>query len=179
MPHSLLKSNRPTNHLLRPRRGVGSIPETPSGLRSSFINPPCPLEQSRGKKVGVSGKGRRGSPSTTERRPRGSGLETAPVFSQRGKRARFVVRSSLPPVEKPCPLSPHTGFSCHYPEPWEKRKKMGASLLVCGAKQRGFQGGWPSWSQDAVQEGGQGAERPLEGESEAFSPKKPMGKRAD
>jgi hypothetical protein len=36
-------------------------------------------------------------------------------FPQRGKRARFVVCSSLPSVEKPCPLTPHTGFSSTAP----------------------------------------------------------------
>jgi hypothetical protein len=54
--------------------------------------------------------------------------------------------------EEPCPLVAHTDFSAYIPSPREKEEE-GARWLVCEAKQRGFQGGRPPWSQDAVREG--------------------------
>jgi len=48
-------------------------------------------------------------------------------------------------------------------------------LLVCGAKQRGFQGGWPPWSEDGVREGEAGSEATVGRGNAKRSPyKKPM-----
>jgi hypothetical protein len=48
-------------------------------------------------------------------------------------------------------------------------------LLVCGAKQRGFQGGWPPWSQDEVREGEAPSDaRVGRGKAKLSPSKKPM-----
>jgi hypothetical protein len=48
-------------------------------------------------------------------------------------------------------------------------------FLVCGAKQRGFQGGWPPWSKDAVREGEALSEaRVGRGKAKLSPSKKPM-----
>src|SRR4030066_2234818 len=117
----------------------------------------------------------------TERKARGSGLETAPVFSQRGKRARFVVRSSPPSVEKPCPLTPHTGFSSHCLSPW-KKEAVGASLLICGSKAAGVPRGMALLvAGRSPRRGGREQSDRGKGERGAFSPQRAAGgnERAD
>jgi hypothetical protein len=52
----------------------------------------------------------------------------------------------------------------------KSEERIEPDLLVCEAKQRGFQGEWPPWSEDAVREGGQGAKRTLEGKKRSFFP---------
>ncbi len=64
-------------------------------------------------------------------------------------------------------------------EAWEKgEKEMGVRLLVCEAKQRGFQGGWPPWSQDAVREGEAGSEATVgRGKAKRIPPPKSRGEK--
>jgi hypothetical protein len=68
------------------------------------------------------------------------------------------------------------GFLLPLPQTLGKRG-VEASLLVCEAKQRGFQGGWPPWSQDGVREGEAGSEATVgRGKAKLSPSKKSMGK---